>query len=178
MEFLRKPIHELTFEDVSTFCEQSVSEGIQLDYKKELSAKGLSKHFAAFSNARGGLIIIGVQENSLNGKPITWDGVDPDGKLEDRIHQYAANVDPLPLYEVHCTNPNESGNVFLLIRIFEGDRTPYYVINDANIHMRTGNITKQCIELASPQETARLFEKRQNAEFSQEINYRESRKDL
>jgi predicted HTH transcriptional regulator len=167
MEILRRPVHELTFADVEEFCQRGIPEGTQIDYKKDLSQKGLAKHFAAFSNARGGLIIIGVEEDATC-KPSKWEGVNPADKYEERIHQQAKDVDPIPRYEVFTTNTGTNGNVFVLVRIQEGDLTPYYVQNDANIYMRTGNITKLCTELASPQETARLFGKRENAQLARE----------
>ena len=151
MDILNKPINSFSFEDVSSFCQQGHIEGIQLDYKRDLPPKGLAKHFAAFSNTRGGVMIIGVEEDKKSSKPATWKGVKNSGKLVDRIHQYASSVEPIPSYEVHVTN-EKRGNVFILIRIFEGDRTPYYVQNDSNLWVRTGNI-RNPIDIASPDYT-------------------------
>ena len=107
----------------------------------------LPKHFASFSNTRGGLIIVGVEEDD-KGLPVKWEGVKNEGKLIDRVHQNASNIDPIPNYET-CITDEKNGRVFLLIRIFEGDQTPYYVQNDSNIWVRTGNISKP-IDIASP----------------------------
>ncbi len=128
MYILNKPIETFGFDDIAAFCEEGHIEGIQLDYKRELP-KDLAKHFAAFSNTRGGVIIAGVDEDKEAGAPKTWDGVENEGKLVERVYQYAANVEPLPSLRVHPTD-ERNGKVFLLIRIFEGDRTPYYVQNE------------------------------------------------
>lgn len=168
MRILNNPIDTFSFSEIAQFCSEGQIEGVQLDYKRELPAKGLAKFFAAFSNTRGGLLIIGVEEDSRTGKPVTWDGLVYDSKLVDRIHQYASNVDPRPLYEVHVTD-EQYGKVFILVRVFEGDRTPYYVQNDANLYIRTGNITDP-IGLASPDAAELLFGKRTKADLARK-NY-------
>jgi hypothetical protein len=164
MKILNAPVKDLTFDDVVEFCKEKQIEGIQIDYKKDFPQKGLAKHFAAFSNTRGGIIIIGVEEDNKTGLPTKWEGITNEGKLEDRVHQFAANVEPLPDYDVSTTN-EVGGKAFLLIRIFEGVRTPYYVQNDSNIWIRTGNISNQ-IDIASPDALELLFKKRERAELS------------
>lgn len=167
MQILSKPIDTFTFEEVVEFCKQGYIEGFQLDYKKELPSKGLAKHFASFSNSRGGVIIIGVEEDK-SGKPVVFDGITFDSKLADKIHQYATSVDPRPLYDLHVTN-EVNGKVFILVRIYEGDRTPYYVHNEANIYVRSGNITDP-ISLASPEAVELLVGKKDKARLARE-NY-------
>lgn len=167
MILLNKPIESFTFDDIVEFCKEGNVEGFQLDYKKELPAKGLSKHFASFSNSRGGVIIVGVEEDAT-AKPSKYEGIVFDSKLVDKIHQYATNVDPRPDYDLKVTNEVQ-GKVFILIRIYEGDRTPYYVHNDANIYVRTGNITDP-IDLAKPEAVELLFGKKEKAELAR-TNY-------
>jgi hypothetical protein len=168
MNILNNPISHFSFSDIAQFCAEGQIEGVQLDYKRELPAKGLTKHFSAFSNTRGGLLIIGVEEDSKTGKPVAWMGIDFDTKLVDKIHQYAASVEPRPAYEVHVTD-EQKGKVFILVRVFEGDRTPYYVQNDANLYIRTGNITDP-IGLASPEAAELLFGKKVKANLARQ-NY-------
>ena len=167
MNIFNRSIQDLQFDDIDVFCSEKKVEGIQLEYKKEFPRKGLAKLFASMSNTRGGLIILGIEEDEKIGIPKTWDGVKNDGKLIDRVHQYAAQVEPIPSYEV-CTTDENNGNVFILIRIFEGDKTPYYVQNDANIWVRTGNITNP-IDIASPDALELLFRKREKAEKARSI---------
>lgn len=168
MNIFNNPVSNYSFSDIAQFCAEGQIEGVQLDYKRELPTKGLAKHFASFSNTRGGLLIIGVEENPKNGKPIAWDGVVFESKLVDKIHQYAACVEPRPAYDVHVTD-EQNGKVFILVRVFEGDRTPYYVQNDANLYIRTGNITDP-IGLASPEAAELLFGKKSKADLARQ-NY-------
>src|SRR5574340_853568 len=101
MDILNKPISTFTFADIAEYCSEGQVEGVQLDYKRELPPKGLAKHFASFSNTRGGVLIIGVEEDTKTGKPLAWDGLVHDSKIVDKIQQYATNVEPRPAYDVY-----------------------------------------------------------------------------
>lgn len=163
MNLLTKNIRDINFDDVVEFCKQQVLEGVQLDYKK-LIPKDLAKHFASFSNTQGGLIIIGVGEDA-KGLPTTRDGVANDNKLVDRVHQFAANVTPLPTYDV-CLTDEQKGNVFVLVRIYEGAAAPYTTTNDPTVWIRNGNISTP----ASREELLRLANKKREAAKSRAAN--------
>jgi hypothetical protein len=146
------------------------------EYKREFPKRGLAKQFASFSNTRGGLIIIGpatIERKILrlgnfdpvilsSGVPISCNGVINDNKLLDQIHQYATLIQPIPAYQA-CITDEKNGRVFALIRIFEGDNTPYFIHNDSNIWIRTGNISNP-IDHASPDALELLYMKREKAE--------------
>jgi hypothetical protein len=175
MEILNKSIDTFSFKDVVDFCKLGYREGTQIDYKRDLPKDGLARHFAAFSNTLGGVIIIGVEEDKKTGIPIAWNGVDNDAKLIERIYQWAGDVDPHPLYKVHPTN-EENGKIFILVRIYEGDRTPYYVQNNANIWVRTGSIGNP-IDTSSPDWTELLFGKKEKAQLARS-NYLNRARDV
>ncbi len=162
MDILTKPITAFQFNDIVEFCQNGHPEGIQIDYKKEYSAKGLEKHFAALSNTRGGVIIIGVEEDKKIGKPISWEGIEDKAQLIERAYQESCNITPIPSIKIHKTNPDKKGKVFILIRVLEGNKTPYYVQNDSNIWIRTGNISNP-IDISSPEWTELLVGKQEKA---------------
>jgi hypothetical protein len=162
MDILTKPIQSFKFEDIVAFCKENVPEGWQIDYKEDFPRNGFKKHFAAFSNTRGGVIIIGVKEDVKSGVPIAWEGVEKNAEQIRKIHQAAGNVEPIPSYEVFETN-EVNGKCFVLIRINEGDKTPYYVQNDFNVWVRTGNISNP-ISIASPDGLELLSGKKEKAE--------------
>lgn len=163
MDVLIKSINTFSFEDIVAFCKDGYPEDIEIDYKRQYPQKGIEKFLAAFSNTRGGVIIIGVEEEKKSGRPINWDGISDDAKVVEKIYQESCNVTPQPSFEVHKTNPGESGKVFILVRIFEGDKTPYYVQNDSNIWIRTGNISNP-IDISSPEWTELLIGKKEKAD--------------
>lgn len=164
MEILNKSIDTFSFQNVVEFCKLGYREGTQIDYKLDLPKDSLARHFAAFSNTLGGVIIIGVEEDKKTGIPVAWNGVDNDAKRIERIYQWAGDVEPHPLYKVHATN-EENGKIFILVRIYEGDRTPYYVQNNANIWIRTGNVGNP-IDTSSPDWTELLFGKKEKAQIA------------
>lgn len=166
IDLLSTDLKQITFEDVVEFCGRKEKEGIQFDYKKELSS--IAKDFAAFSNTRGGVILIGVDEHKEFGYPIAWDGVDNDKGLLEKIDQWATTVQPIPRYITHMTN-DVNGKVFILVKILEGDKTPYYVNNDSHLWVRTGIISNP-IEMAKPDYVELLYNKRRGAEKMRELN--------
>lgn len=152
-------LKQVTHADVVEFCGRKEKEGIQFDYKKELSS--LAKDFAAFSNTRGGVILIGVDEDKESGFPIAWDGVDCDKRLLEQIDQWATTVQPLPRYVTHMTD-EVGGKAFIIVKILEGDKPPYYVNNNSHLWVRTGVISNP-IDMAKPDYVELLYNKRRDA---------------
>jgi len=162
MKLLNQDFTTITFDDIVAHCREKHPEGVQLDYKESYPQSDLSKLFVAFSNKQGGLIIIGVKENRTTGIPETWRGIGIDAKLVERVHQQALSVTPMPSYQVRMTD-EKKGMVFLLIRIDEGDSTPYFVKNDSNVWVRTGNI-RNPVDIAEPEWLELLYKKRSRAD--------------
>jgi hypothetical protein len=167
MDLLAQDFGTITFQDVVNFCDQQIVENTELDYK-QVVPKDLTKHFAAMSNRYGGLIIVGVEEDSATGLPVKYDGMVNDGKQIDRVHQFANNVRPLPTYAVRMTD-EVNGKVFLLIRINEGGAPPYTPMNDPTVYLRTGNITTP-LGRADTDIVRELYAKRANAESIRKDN--------
>jgi hypothetical protein len=168
MDLLARDFEAITFQDIVDFCDQKIVENTELDYKQELP-RDLSKHFAAMSNRFGGLVIVGVVEDTATGMPDTYEGIVNDGKQIDRVHQFANTVRPLPTYHVRTTN-QVNGKVFLLIRVNEGGAPPYRVGNDPTIYLRTGNVTTRTSLTPADAEVVReLYAKRANAESVRQL---------
>lgn len=165
---LRSSSDEITYSNIIAFLRIQEPEGIQLDYKQAINANSLKKHFAAFSNKYGGIIIIGVEEDKTTGIPINTSGIYVDAKMIEQINQIASNVDPLPEYYVKKFEHNNEG--FILIRVSEGGDAPYFVINDPNVYVRSGNITKDYVENATSEELKMLFSKKRNSELRRKSN--------
>lgn len=164
MEILTKPLDTFTFLNIQAFAQEGRAEGVQLDYKKDFqSDEKTSQLVAAFANTRGGVIIIGVGENRGTGIPISWDGI-TEGRHEEHVAQIMSNISPIPAFEVYQTDA-VNNKVFVLIRVFEGDETPYYPHNDSNLWIRTGSV-KKSIDIASPEAAELLFRKSERAKLA------------
>ena len=57
---------EIDFNDIEAFCREW-SEGVRVEYKREVPPKTLPKVISSFANTQGGIFIIGV-ETDLNNK--------------------------------------------------------------------------------------------------------------
>jgi hypothetical protein len=167
MDLLAQDFGTITFQDVVDFCDEKIVESTELDYKQAIP-KDLTKHFSAMSNRYGGLIIVGVEEDSKTGMPARYESIVNDGKLIDRIHQFANSVRPLPTYNVRVTG-EVNGKVFLLIRINEGGAPPYTPVNEPTVYLRTGNITTP-LSPADAEIVRELYAKRVNAESARQGN--------
>ena len=56
-----KPIDEITFEDVKSFCNEW-AESVRVEYKRDINLKRhIPKIVSSFANAYGGLFLIGVE---------------------------------------------------------------------------------------------------------------------
>jgi len=164
----------LTFEEIVNFCKREISEGINLDYKKELPPKGISKLISAFANTNGGLTIIGVEEDKNTGKPKKCEGIVNLNDTIEKINQDIAKITPPPPVKIFTSNKGANGNYFVLLLVSEGDKTPYYIFNDPNIWIRTGNINTP-IDIANPQWAEYLFFKGKKAEAYREKLIKEAR---
>lgn len=169
MDIFTKPLTSLSFDDIVNFAKENYQEGVQLEYKEIFPDKDkLSQLIAAFSNTQGGVIIIGIKENRDNGYPAKYDGI-ADNHIDELFAQIVGNISPIPKCEFHKTNA-KAGKVFILIRVYEGDETPYYPHNDSNIWFRTGSI-KKAVEIASPEHIELLFRKAERAELGRIHNH-------
>src|SRR5258708_9584820 len=104
------------------------------------------------------MIIVGVEEAPATGEPLMWEGVINEGKLLERVNQFAANVNPIPTYNVRLTD-EKNNKVFLLINILEGDAKPYLANGDPTVWLRTGNISRP-LRQADREELVRMVEKK------------------
>ena len=70
-----KPIDEIEFEDVESFCEEW-AEGVRVEYKRDMNIKKhIPKIVSSFANTFGGIFLIGVDANQQNNRVDSIPGV-------------------------------------------------------------------------------------------------------
>lgn len=141
-----KPISEITYDDVVTFCEAGNSESFVLEYKGKFEFKNSNLAFAkiisAFANTYGGLLIVGVAAPKGSPKP-PFIGIDfdPAKKYEEQLEAIAVSHirEPVfPLIKV-C---EKNGKAFILVRVSESDLTPHRIEDNKHVYVRTSQSSR------------------------------------
>ena len=85
-----KPIDEITFEDVESFCKEW-PEGVRVEYKQKLDIKKqIPKIVSSFANYYGGIFFIGVKADKTKNEVIfPIQGIPETPGIEEQIQQSA-----------------------------------------------------------------------------------------
>jgi len=130
-----KPLSEVTIQDVKIFCDKQVREGINLDYKRDLTSKSLLKTMAAFANTRGGFIIAGVDDEDDKPK-LPVEGIEWKESLPLSVTSMIVdNMYPYLSIDVHVCKP-ENGKTFVLIYVPESHEAPHWLFNRTELYVR------------------------------------------
>jgi hypothetical protein len=159
--FFRKEPDAVTQKDVEEFIKSKVEENLNLDYTDIATYQHfdeLSKEVSAFANSEGGLVMLGVSEESIDHqrifpKEITWgDKKLSKEKLEDNlIAKIHPRIDGLRILPIRKTDDS----VIFLIDIPQGINPPY-MADDKRYYKRL-NFRRETME---HYEIADLFGKR------------------
>ncbi|MGR6915339.1 AlbA family DNA-binding domain-containing protein [[Actinomadura] parvosata] len=155
-----------------------VGEAEDLEYKRELYGNGdsqrreLCKDVAALANTRGGLLVIGIQEDD-QGRAISMTNVALSDAEATRMHQaIASGVHPLPTFEIiPVEDPAQPGAGCYAVSVAAGPRQPYGVaVNNGYRYPRRVGMT--VVYLTEPEiETA--YRRRDAARRDQNARARE-----
>jgi len=132
-----KTLETVTFDDVKQFCDKQIKEGVNLDYKKDLSSSNsIVKAVASMGNTLGGWIIVGVEDK--DDKPILPVlGMEFRDKLELDISNMIIDTMHSPLFPViHVCEPNSHNKTFILIYVPESDTAPHWLFNKSSLYIR------------------------------------------
>ena len=104
-----KPIFDISWDDVNTFCHQRLPEGAYLDYKEDFPTQ-LEKTISAMGNTFGGLILIGVEEDNEKKPVLPVKGILFQRGLSERVTNIIiANVVPPVFPEIQvCPDPSNA----------------------------------------------------------------------
>jgi hypothetical protein len=158
-----KPVNEITFQDVSDFCDAQHQEGAHLDYKLDVARDkiGFAKTISAIANTLGGTIIMGVvDQNDLPVIPI--EGHNFPGNARNNIEEVIyAYIQPPVFVEVSdvLPNPHKAGYGVVVIRIPQSLLAPHVMHKQKAIFVRTGQASRP-EELIDPEQLPWLYDLR------------------
>ena len=163
-----KPIDEITFEDVESFCEER-GEGVRVEYKRDINVKKhIPKIVSSFANTHGGIFIIGVEtEKETNKVVFPIEGIPKRPGIEEQIQQSAEMVINPPVRpDVKIVEVPNSENVVVVIRVAEGSLLAPHAIEDSTkTYFRVGSITQPYkLELANMNLIAHMFKRREDSQ--------------
>ena len=169
MSIFTKPTTEISYQDVVSFCEQGIGEGVNLDYKKDFPPSGLEKTISSFANTFGGVILIGVEDEDSKPKP-PFVGIEYKDKLEERVWNIIVdNIYP-PMFPEIRVCPPQNNKTFVIIRVPQSNETPHAIYNNTQVYVRTGNRNKP-EDLATLEQIEWLRNRRKKSEELREMLY-------
>ena len=138
-----KPIKDITYNDIETFCNQQIRENVHIDYKEDFNNKKpvrLAKTMAAFANTYGGLIIIGVKDD--DGVPVLpAEGIDYKKGLHERVTKIIIdNTNPIFFPEIAVCRNKANNKAFVVIRIPQSNNGPHAIIGNTETYLRINDI--------------------------------------
>ena len=159
-----KPIDQITFEDVKSFCDVW-AEGVRVEYKKEI--RYIPKIVSSFANTHGGIFLIGVEVDQTNNMPICpIEGIPKDSGIEERIQQSAlTGIFPGIIPEIKLVDVPNSNNVVVIVRVDESLQAPHAIKDVTQVYIRVGSITQPYeYKHANMDNIAYMFKRREDSQ--------------
>ena len=166
-----KPIDEITFDDVESFCKEW-PEGVRVEYKREVKEiKGkIPKIVSSFANFYGGIFFIGVEADKTKNEVIfPIQGIPPGTPaethgIEERIQQSALRgIYPGVMPEVKIVDVPNSENFVVVVRVDESIQAPHAIENSTQIYIRTGSTTEP-YDLAEIDRISHMLKRREDSQ--------------
>lgn len=129
-------------------------EGHHVEYKLLLEDGGkaqLAKEIASFANCEGGWLIIGIENNTKEIKPIAKQD------YSQRIGKIATRISPMPEFSTRfLTSPDNKETGVLVVYVYEGKNAPY--VCNGSVYVRSGS-SKEPIKPADRGNIEYLYER-------------------
>ena len=164
-----KPIDEITFEDVESFCEEW-SESVRVEYKRELNVKKhIPKVVSSFANTYGGIFLIGVEADKTTNMPILpIKGIPNRRHIEESIQQSAEmSITPPVRPGVKIVNLPNGNNIVVVVKVEESSlMAPHAIEDSTKVYFRVGSVSQDYkLELANMELIAHMFKRREDSQI-------------
>ena len=162
-----KPIDEITFDDVESFCKEW-PESVRVEYKQQLNIKKqIPKIVSSFANYYGGFFFIGVETDKTKNEVIfPIQGIPQRNGIEEQIQQSAlTGIYPGVIPEIKLVDVPNSQNVVVVVRVDESVQAPHAIEGSTKVYIRTGSIT-QPYKLSDMDRIKYMFKRREDAQVA------------
>ena len=157
-----KPIDEITFEDVKSFCKEW-AEGVRVEYKQEI--KHIPKIVSSFANTLGGIFIIGVKTDEENKAILPIEGIPKRSGIMEQIQQSAGDgIYPSIMPDVKIVDVPNTNNVVVVLRVDESLQAPHVQQNSPVVYIREGSTTPPYV-YADVDRIDYLLKRRENSQI-------------
>ncbi|MCK4719286.1 ATP-binding protein [bacterium] len=170
MSLYLEKIDKIKIDDVKNFLnvEPQRQEGINLEFKSQFpNNKKLSEGIAALANTRGGLMLVGVEEEPEGSGKAKKEptGIPLDEHVRDRIDNIIqSNIYPYLMPEITylplSNDPNET-KMIVLIRVWESESAPHYTPHKEGNSVYVRHLTSKDPEVADHIVIERLIKRRE-----------------
>lgn len=140
MSIFAKPVSQIAQADLQELLNDRAVENLRLEFKREVPTKDETlKKLSSFANTIGGMIVIGAEAGSGDGRLVGLPGVDPHSGYRQTIVQWCFDGASPPLdVDVSDAIPTGQGNkVCYVLSVEESDRAPHFLNGRKGVYVRT-----------------------------------------
>jgi predicted HTH transcriptional regulator len=166
MSLFAKPVANISTDDLQELLVEQAVENIRLEFKRDVPDRDDTlKKLSSFANTFGGLLIVGAEADSKDGRLIALPGVEARASYKQTIVQWcAAGANPPLTVEISEPIPISEGSsrVCYVINTPESDLGPHFLNGRKGVYTRTDEFSNRFeVRLATELELRHLLNRRQ-----------------
>jgi len=165
MSLFSKPLSQIGAADLQELVQEQAVENLRLEFKLKIPDKDeMLKKLSAFANTFGGLMVIGAEASSKDGRLTELPGVDKTSGFKQKVVDWCfKGVSPPLEVDVSDPIPTPSGNgkVIYLVKVAESDVAPHFLNGRNGVWIRINEFSGRFEQkLADENELRHLFDRR------------------
>jgi hypothetical protein len=166
MSIFSKPVTSIVSTDLQELLTENAVENLRLEFKREIPTKDETlKKLSAFANTMGGLIVIGADAGSSDGRMVALPGVEPKSGYKQTVVQWCFDGASPPL-DVDVSDeialPATAGRVCYVLGVRESELAPHFLNGRKGVYVRTNEFSSRFdAQLANENELRHLAQRRQ-----------------